>query len=129
MSDTTVVLRADGRPRITGWRELSPEEKAARVEAARPFAHVLSMNSLSLRFSIPSHVVLRELKPGHKERERERLRNRARDNRTDRPGAGRPDPETVAARLAEIPPDTRTITGYLMGDPLPGRSALDRRTP
>ena len=28
-------------------------------------------------------------------------------------------------RQAEIPPDTRSVTGRLAGDPLPGRSALD----
>lgn len=38
----------------------------------------------------------------------------------------RVDPETVAARLAEIPADTRNLTGWMFGDPLPGRSALDR---
>jgi transposase-like protein len=33
-----------------------------------------------------------------------------------------------AARLAQlIPEDTRTLTGRFCGDPLPGRSALDRR--
>jgi len=31
--------------------------------------------------------------------------------------------EDAAARLAEIPPDTRSLTGRLMGDPIPG----DRR--
>jgi hypothetical protein len=31
------------------------------------------------------------------------------------------------ARLAEIPPDTRSLTGRAVGDPLPGRSALARR--
>lgn len=31
------------------------------------------------------------------------------------------------SRVAEIPRDTRTITGWLMDDPLPGRSALDRK--
>lgn len=34
----------------------------------------------------------------------------------------------VAARLAEIPPDTRDLTGRLFGDPLPGRSALARQS-
>jgi len=29
--------------------------------------------------------------------------------------------------LASIPDDTRTLTGRIMGDPLPGRSALDMR--
>ncbi|MEP0323276.1 hypothetical protein [Bauldia litoralis] len=32
----------------------------------------------------------------------------------------------AAARLALIPPDTRTLTGVLMGDPIPARSALAR---
>jgi hypothetical protein len=36
--------------------------------------------------------------------------------------------EILAARLAEIPQDTRTQGQRLLGDPLPGRSALDRRT-
>ena len=39
-----------------------------------------------------------------------------------------PPDEDVAARLAEIPPDTRDLTAQVFGDPLPGRSALDRRT-
>lgn len=39
-----------------------------------------------------------------------------------------PPPEDQAARLAEIPKtDTRDLTGRVMGDPLSGRSALDRR--
>jgi hypothetical protein len=40
----------------------------------------------------------------------------------------KPSAIDVAARLAEIPVDTRELTGVLMGDPLPGRSALDRMT-
>ena len=36
------------------------------------------------------------------------------------------DKEFVAARLAALPKDTRNITQALCGDPLPGRSALDR---
>lgn len=35
--------------------------------------------------------------------------------------------EDFAARLAEIPRDTRTLTERIFGDPLPGRSAFDRR--
>lgn len=30
-------------------------------------------------------------------------------------------------RLEEIPDDTRSLTGRLLGDPIPGRSALDKR--
>lgn len=39
----------------------------------------------------------------------------------------RPRRTDVAARRAEIQPDTRSLTGRLLGDPMPGRSALDRR--
>lgn len=34
--------------------------------------------------------------------------------------------EEITARLAEIPVDTRDLTATLFGDPLPGRSYLDR---
>lgn len=40
---------------------------------------------------------------------------------------GRVSQETLEARLAEIPEDTRDLTARLMGDPLPGRRAIDRR--
>jgi hypothetical protein len=33
----------------------------------------------------------------------------------------------LAARLTEIPEDTRTLDERLMGSPLPGRSALDQK--
>ena len=35
--------------------------------------------------------------------------------------------EDAVALIAEIPSDTRNLTGRMFGDPLPGRSALDRR--
>ena len=35
--------------------------------------------------------------------------------------------DDAMARLAEIPPDTRGLTARTFGDPIPGRSALDRR--
>ena len=37
------------------------------------------------------------------------------------------DQVAAARALASIPPDTRTLTGRVFGDPLPTRSALDRR--
>jgi hypothetical protein len=40
---------------------------------------------------------------------------------------GRVDEAVAAARLAEIPADTRNLTQRLMGDPLAGRDALSRR--
>lgn len=72
--------------------------------------------------------------------EEARARKRARDaikKRANRKGVngigkhevrtvGRPSKEAVAALLKLIPPDTRSLTGCICGDPLPGRSALDR---
>ena len=40
---------------------------------------------------------------------------------------GRVDEAVAAARLAEIPKDTRNLTQRLMGDPIQGRDALSRR--
>lgn len=42
---------------------------------------------------------------------------------------GRVDHALLAARLAEIPADTRTLTQRICGDPLPGRSALSKAPP
>lgn len=39
----------------------------------------------------------------------------------------RPKPHEVLRALTSIPRDTRNLTARLCGDPLPGRSALDRR--
>lgn len=42
-------------------------------------------------------------------------------------GGSRISAEDIAKLKLAIPDDTRTITGIVFGDPLPGRSALDRR--
>lgn len=39
----------------------------------------------------------------------------------------RPSPELLKRLLAAVPADTRDVTAALLGDPLPGRSALDKR--
>lgn len=41
----------------------------------------------------------------------------------------KPNPDDVRQRRAEVPEDTRTLTALLLGDPLPGRRAIDRRQP
>lgn len=43
------------------------------------------------------------------------------------PRSGYIDKSVIEQRLSEIPSDTRDLTGRIFGDPLPGRSALDRR--
>jgi hypothetical protein len=39
----------------------------------------------------------------------------------------RPTPAELRRAVLAIPRDTRDITGLVAGDPLPGRSALDRK--
>lgn len=39
----------------------------------------------------------------------------------------RPTPAQLRKMVLSIPADTRDVTGQVCGDPLPGRSALDRR--
>lgn len=39
----------------------------------------------------------------------------------------RPSASELMERVREIPLDTRDLTAKVFGDPLPGRSALDRR--
>lgn len=48
----------------------------------------------------------------------------------DRRYTERADDKAEAMRLLrKVPPDTRSLTARIAGDPLPGRSALDRRAP
>lgn len=44
------------------------------------------------------------------------------------PAYGRPTNEEYRRKIREIPPDTRDLCARLMGDPLPGRSALDQHS-
>jgi hypothetical protein len=44
----------------------------------------------------------------------------------ERPAVGEAKRHEYEARFGEIPEDTRDLTGRLLGDPLPGRSALAR---
>jgi len=67
--------------------------------------------------------------------EQKRRRNKEYKERWSHPGIkgflfvhrNRPKEAEAAAMMAERPKDTRTPAQVLMGDPLPGRSALDRR--
>lgn len=72
---------------------------------------------------------LREKKQKY-DRERRARKRREAVRASIRPNAGhddfRPTLAEFLARAREIPPDTRDLTGVLMGDPLIGRRALDR---
>lgn len=115
------------------WSQLTPDEK----EAAKDYARALMAKgetrwgTIARLCGLRGGVALRKaLDPvwheQQKAAERKAVRVRADlDGAHDAPK--RIDPDCLAARLAEIPPDTRSLTGMLFGDPLPGRSALDKR--
>ncbi|MCP4306592.1 MAG: hypothetical protein GY788_17325 [bacterium] len=124
------------KPRRRAWSELSED---ARQEAiARGRAHIASRGAIK---NVVWHQLIRLLdlrspdglrlaldpEYGRKRREQtQSRRSREKCPSHHQGGVGRVKSADVAARLAEIPPDTRTITGMICGDPLPGRSALDR---
>lgn len=87
-------------------------------------------------FGVAEDTVRAAIEPGFAEmrREQKNLRRRARKENCaflTPVGVSRATREATKndflARLAEIPPDTRSLTARIAGDPLPGRSALDRR--
>ncbi len=73
------------------------------------------------------HAVQMALKPGYSEKRR--ARDRARYRGTTGAIYGRPRMTVAAAHkaVAAIPPDTRSVTGRLFGDPIHERSALAQR--
>lgn len=65
---------------------------------------------------------------GAREARQRRYKPGQRQPKTDRENATSISvKEDAAARLAEIPKDDRSLTGQMFGDPLRGRSALDKR--
>ena len=86
---------------------------------------------------ITFHTLRSALDPGYTERAM--LRARIRRKERPRPPIGkihhgvlpqdfrRVKPEEAARAIASVPKDTRSFTARVFGDPLPGRSAYDRR--
>lgn len=100
-------IRREGRERI-GWRKLAADH---------------GMNEDTLR---------RAADPVWAETRRQQINSSRAAERAGMGSAGQPDRRDkrigragAVARAPEIE-DTRTITGQIFGDPLPGRSALDR---
>lgn len=79
---------------------------------------------IARRFACAEETVHKAAEPAYAERRR-RMDNR----HQGKVGAvsSRVDADIVDRLVAQIPRDTRDLTGVVFGDPLPGRSALDRR--
>lgn len=124
------------------WSSLSAEERQATLAEARrligttPFdrinwkALVRRVGISSPPSSIRRHIDRDWARIENKRHAASRRRRGLVGPRADRPPAVAPHrvpPDEIAARLAEIPKDTRSITGYLMGDPVFPRSALAKK--
>lgn len=95
----------------------SRADRALLEPAARALlAHGYSIWDAARLLDIPYATLRRWLDPAFAAREREQYRAGT-ARRAFRP----------SGPLPPVPEDTRDLTGRLMGDPLPGRSALDRR--
>lgn len=111
---------------------MSPEdtEKARALRLSglswSDVAEAIGRNTDTVRIALDPAFAQRrreaDRKRAAKRREAERVVNGV---HTD--GYRAPDPATTARALAAIPTDTRSMFSRFMGDPLPGRSALDRR--
>jgi len=115
------------------WSQLSPEERAEAVTKAREIIDggEVRWHVVARMCGIKGGIGLRSAIDQGWRKKRNEERKAMQPSRADLDGdmPSRIDPECLAARLAEIPPDTRTLTGHLFGDPLPGRSAFDKEGP
>ncbi len=113
---------------------ISKENAEAAIKKARELRQSgFDWKHISQELGISTDWLRRRLDPPYALRVREYDRVRLFHTRRGRPkkcqwgSVAREVRIDGAARLAEIPPDTRDITGRAFGDPLPGRSALCRR--
>lgn len=111
-------------------------------EARRRRANGVTFSAIEADMGVSRDTIRRALSPDWAEKRREQVRiaRRRREKlayghftKTGRVSCTinvdryRPSPGEIAELLKLVPPDTRDLTGVLCGDPLPGRSALDRR--
>lgn len=99
-------------------------DQAIRMREAR-----MSWGRISRTLGFSVEVLRWRMDENWAERQRERTRKRfppmAQQNRSSKPwGISQED---IAAVLRTVPTDNRSFTARAFGDPLPGRSALDRR--
>jgi hypothetical protein len=102
------------------------------TEARAMLARGTSSTQIASYFGSTTTTIRCWLDPEYAAHCRQRINDRRREKAGIRPPRhtvawARPPEADTMARLAEIPPDDRGLTARLMGDPLPGRSALHKR--
>lgn len=110
-----------------------PWDKAKQMATAKAkWGHIAQATGLSVE------KLRRRLEPGYAERRRQGVNEARAARRGDEVRKGPPSrnyhfvdnhvaPDDAERALRSVPADTRTPTARMMGDPLPGRSALARR--
>lgn len=105
--------------------------RGERTRARNMRKRGLSWNEVARQLEVSVERLRRAIDPGYAKRRQ----LSAKAHRVARRGKPHSDDHATyeaTRKMAEflfskIPPDTRGVTARLMGDPLPGRSALDRR--
>lgn len=115
---------------------LSPDQRAyasmwrQQGRAWGSIAKKLGVTEYAVRVAIDP--TFRERKAEEQEQERQSRRRHGKRADSARQNGGysgspfRPTEAEFRAAQKLIPPDTRDLTGVICGDPIPGRSALDR---
>ena len=98
-------------------------------KARRLIDEGMSVRAVARLFGVTPVAVRRYVDPEYRAKLNEQSRQYAERQRHAKNHQAEPRPPEVdaEARQAEIPSDTRGFTSRFLGDPLPGRSALDRR--
>jgi hypothetical protein len=109
-----------------------PSEKTLRLQADKEVIQQMldqgaSFRQIGLKYGCSYTLVQYVMKPEmKKDRQRKTNDRKNRDTTGVKPRSyGKPEPKVIVAGELE-PPDTRDLTGRMFGDPLPGRSYLDR---
>lgn len=107
-------------------------EKTLRLQADREIIQQLldkgaSFRQIGLKYGCSYTLVQYVMKPEMKKDRRRKTNDRKNQDTTGvKPRSyGKPEPKVIVEGELE-PPDTRDLTGRMFGDPLPGRSYLDR---
>ncbi len=113
------------------WSDLSAAEQEFIVTSARKLIGFVNWKTLAKRFDVGYDALRRRLDPIYRanaNRVRALERQSQRGQRFhDHVPLERVDLRQLSRLKAAVPADTRSITGRIFGDPLPSRSALDRK--
>ena len=116
---------------MTSGRLRTPLADGASTQARKMRERRVSWSQIERTIGVSADIIRRRLDPEWATFRANRVRTvRAihRGNAGSSDAPYRIDPAEAARALATIPRDTRSLSSRILGDPLPGRSALDRRS-